>query len=122
MEYKAVSSYGGHENPEMHRCAGEFLDGAIQRKVQYWGGAFRVMDPYDNVVASITWHPGPDTAGRPDIAIRSIGCRRSAQSGNLVLTPAFFYVGGGGQRVATIATNYAVAEPITYEQWQEGVR
>lgn len=123
--YTAVATYGGYEHPELHRCAGEFADGIFQRKVFYYGKAFHIFNPDDvdgSEIAIIPWHPGPDDSGRPDIKVCTIGTRRSAQSGNLVLTPAFFYVGGGGQRCATVATNYAVAEPVTYEQYQQGRR
>lgn len=116
---QASGTYGGTQEwpGTEHRCAGHFLDGIYQRSVIYSQDKFYVLGVDDTDVIAVISGALP-----PGVAVRSIGCIRSAQTGYLVLHVGGFYVNQGGQRRWVVSTGYHIAMPVTAEQYQAGQR
>ncbi len=102
---------------ESSRRAGFFVDGVLIQKVEIVGRCIVVSDPLNRV----SYRSEP-LAQLTDYAIQQIGAVRSAQSGKLVISIGGFYAGTNGTQSIVIATDYAVRQPVTHEEYLGGRR
>lgn len=112
-----VSVYPGVERPGLARRACAFQDGIFIQRGEVEGTTFIVTDPLNREYYRSAPIPALD-----NYAVQSLGCIRSAQTGQLVVVVGGFYAGSGGQQSLTLATDYVIAEPVTHEQYLAGQR
>lgn len=103
----ATITYGS-EHPGIDRIAGHFLDGQNIRHVICSNKELLVCKQSGEVVHRVGQKLDPNYVPK------SIGCIRSAQTGRLVLVIGGFYNGDDGQVVATVATDYPIADPVVF--------
>lgn len=112
-----VSVYPGVSRPGLARRACAFQDGIFIQRGEVEGTVFVVTDPLNREYYRSNPIPALD-----NYAVQSLGCIRSAQTGQLVVVVGGFYAGTGGQQSLTLATDYVIAEPVTHEQYLAGQR
>lgn len=112
-----VSVYPGVDRPGLARRACGFQDGIYIQRGEVEGTVFIVTDPLNREYYRSGSIPELD-----GYAVQSLICIRSAQTGQLVVVVGGFYAGSGGQKSLTLATDYAIREPVTHEQYLAGVR
>lgn len=113
----SVTVYPGVERVGLERRACGFKDGIFIMRGEIERRQIVVSDPLNR-----EYYRSAPIAELEGYAVQQITCNRSAQTGLLVLTVGGFYAGTSGQQALTIATDYPIAEEVTYEEYQAGKR
>lgn len=114
----SVSVYPGPERPGIDgRAACSFLDGIFNMRGEVVGQEVFVTDPLNREY----YHSGR-IAELDGYAIRQITCLRSAQTGYLVITLGGFRAGGSTSQAVTLATDYYINQPVSFEDYAAGQR
>lgn len=108
---------GKHYPDEKSRRCGFLLDGIYIMKLEVVNRALVVSDPLNKVV-----YTSEQFRELENYSVQQIGAVRSAQSGKLVACIGGFYAGDSGMQSMVIATDYSIRQPVTFEQYQQGVR
>lgn len=112
-----VDVFPGAELPGLTRRTGAFMDGWKLRKVEFTDNRVRVSDALDRVS-----YLSDPVGALENYAVQSVQCLRSATTGLLIIILGGFTVGSKTQQSLMLSTDYPVAEPITFEQYQKGAR
>lgn len=99
------------------RVACSFLDGIYQMRGELIDTQVIVTDPINR-----EYYRSDPIPALNDYAVRTLTCTRSAQSGDLVMTLGGFTANSGTSQAITLATGYAIKQPISFEDYQRGVR
>ncbi len=113
-----VSVYAGPVRQGINgRVACSFLDGANNNRGEIIDRQIIVTDPLNREYYRSD--PIPELA---NYAVRQMTCLRSAQTGYLVVTTGGFESNQGTSQALSLATQYFIRQPITYEEYAAGKR
>jgi hypothetical protein len=102
---------------EKSRRCGLFLDGILIMKLEVVDQCLVVSDPLNTVA-----YRSERLGALDNYSVQQIGAVRSAQSGRLVACLGGFYAGTAGMQSIVIATDYAIRQPVTHEEYLAGTR